>query len=168
MALDLSLAKTGVATTAGVTLIQPKARRGPERLVYVQHEVIRIAEEQDIDLVAIEGYSYGSRYGGERLGELGGVIRVGLYSAGIDYIEVAPHSIKKYATGKGNAPKDAVLVEAVRRLGYDGAQGPDGADALWLWALVREAAGEPVVTVPAKHREALGTIDLTGGVNGEC
>ena len=76
--------------------------------------------------------------------EYRGVIRLFCGERGIPYFEVAPSSLKRFATGHGAVPKELkgkvtskqMMVEAARtRLGYKG-RSDDEADALWL----REAA----------------------------
>jgi crossover junction endodeoxyribonuclease RuvC len=160
LALDLSLTSTGYATPDGeVGTLKPGERRGPERLSWVRDEILALEHHQEAELVAIEGYSYGSKGRATfSIAELGGVVRCALYNAGIAYLEVSPAVVKKYATGKGNAPKDLVLVEAVRRLGYAGSS-TDEADALWIRALTLDLAGAPVVEVPKTHRAALDKLD---------
>ena len=109
---------------------------------------------QRADLVVLEGYSFGSK--GRALfdiAELGGIIRMTLLDHEYPYVEVPPSSLKKFATGKGNAPKDLMLVEAVKRLGYTGSDHNE-ADALFLWHLAANAYGLPgAVTVPKSHME---------------
>ena len=62
---------------------------------------------------------------------------------GPQLVAVTPAQLKKYATGKGNAQKDQILLAAVRA-GADVA-GNDEADAWWLWAIGRHLDGNPVV-----------------------
>lgn len=65
----------------------------------------------------LEGYSFGARQQAHQLGELGGVIRYrGLHysrKGRLPYPIIAPpSSLKKFATGRGNADKVAVAVAA--------------------------------------------------------
>jgi Holliday junction resolvasome RuvABC endonuclease subunit len=109
-------------------------------------------------LVAIEGYSYASHGRSTvSLAELGGIVRYGLWCEGIIYIDVPPSTLKKYATGKGNADKGAMLVAAVKRLGYEGTDNNE-ADARWLHAVGMALMGKPVANVPELHRNALGAL----------
>lgn len=177
-AFDLALTSTGVADDCGPRLIAPKST-GPERLIEIRQAVLRACHTikpywdewccsvevgcVQVDLVAIEGYAYGRPNQAHQLGELGGVVRVALHEAGIPVVVVPPASVKTYATGKGNASKDDVLLAAVRRLDYAGST-KDESDALWLYALVMDALGQPVVTVPAIHRRAVSTVTLPVGM----
>lgn len=155
LALDLSLNSTGwcVALDTYGTL-DPGSRRGAERLSWVRDQVLELEHKFQIETVCIENYAFARPNQAHQVGELGGVVRTSLFDAGIEFVEVAPSSVKKYATGKGNASKNAMLVAAGKRLGYDG-DSNDEADAMWLHALVRDALGLPWVTVPQGHRDAV-------------
>ena len=154
LALDLSLTRTGVARWDGVTVIvPPQDARGMERLLYLEAAVLDAAA--GAGLVVLEGYSFGSR--GRAvfdIGELGGVVRLALYRRGIPYVDVPPAALKKYATGRGNASKEEVLVAAVRRLGYEGSS-TDVADALWLLEMALDFYELRESRVPKTHRAAL-------------
>lgn len=133
-------------------------RTGMERLAWIR-EHLAVDYCATADLVVIEGYSFGSgRAGGtthaHALGELGGAVRLELWDRGIPYVDVPPASLKKYATGRGNANKEQVLVAAVRRLDYQGAD-PNEADALWLREMGCDAYQTRPPRVPAAHQEAL-------------
>lgn len=151
--LDLSLTATGVATPSGPCLVTPGKRRGMERLQYIRERVLSLAG--GAELVVIEGYSYHSRSSrAHKLGELGGVVRLALWEEGIPYLDVPPSSLKRFATGSGNASKGLVLVEAVKRLGYPGADDNE-ADALWLREIGRHILGQDTVPLPKAHLTAL-------------
>lgn len=127
--LDLSLTATGYADSDGDGGTFTTKTRGMERLATIRTFAVSFAVASD--LVAIEGYSYGSKFShSHALGELGGVIRLALWELGTDYVDVPPAVLKKWATGKGNANKDAVLAAAIRH-GYLGDDN-NGADAYWL------------------------------------
>lgn len=164
LALDLSLTSTGYALPDGTpgTLkprIRPDGRfidlTGPARLSWIRDEILGLEHDNQADLVAIEGYSFNSRASqAHSLGELGGVVRCALHDADIPWIALAPTTVKKYATGSGSADKLDVILAARDRLGYRG-KSNDEADALWIRAAVADAAGHPVATVPATHRNAI-------------
>lgn len=167
LGLDLSLTATGVADIDGTPhTIRPKTT-GAERLHEIRTAVTRYLDgggtQWRAGLVAIEGYAFARPNQAHQIGELGGVIRHLLWMHTQPWVEVAPKQVKKYATGSGNAGKNEVLTAAVRRLGYEGSDDNE-ADALWLRALVLDALGEPVVTVPAPHREALAKVQIPEGV----
>jgi Holliday junction resolvasome RuvABC endonuclease subunit len=161
-ALDISLTSTGVAENVGPTptawTLKPPKLRGVHRLRWFREAVGDIT--YSTDLVIMEGYSFGSR--GRALfsiGELGGVIRLALDDMDIPWVALAPSTVKKLATGKGNASKDLVLVEAVKRLGYAGSSN-DECDALWLLQAGLIHYGLPgAAELPKSHLTALQTIE---------
>lgn len=66
--------------------------------------------------MAMEGYAHGSKFNREKLGELGGIVKLAWFKAnGNDPVIVAPTVLKKFVTGKGTASKDQML-EAIQKL----------------------------------------------------
>jgi len=62
---------------------------------------------------------------------------------------VSPSQVKQYVTGRGNAPKDAVLMNAVRRFPDIEFETNDEADALGMLAMgVRHLRQTPFDTSP--------------------
>ena len=156
IAFDLSLTATGYATPETVGLLKPPDLNGLARLQWIRDNVVRLAALSMIAVV--EGYSFGSGNRAHHLGELGGVVRLALHEAKHPLVVIPPHSQAKYATGKGNAPKEAVLVEAVKRLQYAG-HDHNESDALWLLAMACDHYGAPLCAVPEGHRSALAKIE---------
>jgi crossover junction endodeoxyribonuclease RuvC len=161
LAIDPSLTRTGVAHPDGTTrvIVPPKGQdRGMARLAWIESVILALVD--DADLVVIEGYSFGSKGAAVfNIAELGGVVRLALWRRRAPYVEIAPSVVKKLATGKGNAPKEMVLVEAVKRLGYTGSDNNES-DALWL----RQAALHHYqlpgrCELPKAHLEALRTVE---------
>lgn len=70
-----------------------------------------------LDIVAIEGFSYGSPQFAHQMGYLGFRIREAL--GGYKIIEPSPNQVKKFATGKGNAEKDTIIKEVYKRWNFD-------------------------------------------------
>ena len=158
-ALDLSLTATGVAWTTG-PMVRTEVFRsrhvGCTRLVDLRN--LCAAACSSADLVVIEGYSFSSRQGGERLGELGGVVRVALFEAGVPFVEVPPAVVKKLATGAGNAKKLAVALAASRRLQF-AADDDNEADARWLLEAALQYYRHPALTpLPEAHTSGLGKV----------
>jgi len=160
LALDMSLTASGYAGPDGSGVISPPVEvgKGVGRLRWIRDRVLSLADGAGI--VVIEGYSFASRGRAiVSIGELGGVIRLALHEAGVPVVEVPPACRAKYATGKGNAPKEAVLVEAVKRLSYDG-HDHNEADALWLRAMAADHYRlADRVGVPKVNRTALDRIE---------
>jgi Holliday junction resolvasome RuvABC endonuclease subunit len=161
--LDLSLSSTGFASRQLVRTVVPPKHVGleTERLVWIRNQVLALCiDHARPGLVALEGYSYNSKFShAHKLGEFGGVVKVGLHEAGIGVVLVAPKVVKKYATGNGGASKQAVLVQAVKRTGIEFANDNES-DAFVLRALVLDALGYPVLDVPKANREALKHLEL--------
>jgi crossover junction endodeoxyribonuclease RuvC len=165
--LDLSLTSTGFAVVTAIgrnaeTIKRPQYK-GVARLRSIRDAITNRVDGVLPRLVVIEGYSFGSRAShAHSLGELGGVVRVALEELGVRWVDLPPSTLKKYATGRGNADKGLMLAEAVRRLGYAGSSN-DEADALWLACAGHHLLGHPVVELPKTHAVALDGIDLTKG-----
>lgn len=163
-AFDLSLTATGYATIDGAisarahsgVLTPPKAvGRGIARLRWIRQEVLMRCA--GADLVVLEGYSFGAKGNAIlNLAELGGVIRVALADREQLYVDIPPASLKLFATGKGNAPKDQVLAEAIKRLDYDG-HDHNEADALWLLRMMVAFTGHQ--TTNEHQRRALAKVN---------
>lgn len=146
LGLDLSLKRSGVAAVDGtVHIIDPKTK-GMERVEHIRHEVMDFVVPH-IELAVIEGYSYGSKNQAHQMGEMGGVVRHALWRAQVPYIEVAPPTLKKFATGNGSCGKYAVIKAACNRMGYEG-EDDNEADALWLRAIGWELLGVPACYLP--------------------
>jgi crossover junction endodeoxyribonuclease RuvC len=158
--LDLSLTKSGMAlpdeTFATITL--PARLHGYERHPHVWNAVLgRLKVDGYPDVVVIEGYANHSpgSIALIRAAEIGGYIRAKLTRAGVPVVDVAPAVLKKYATGKGNAAKEAVYEAALaavtggrsrKRAQLLGTPervpaGFDEADAYWLRRMAIEHYG---------------------------
>jgi Holliday junction resolvasome RuvABC endonuclease subunit len=162
VAFDLSLTGTAVCADGRTDVFPTNGLTGHQRLSRILTHVLDWTDVTDLEFVAIEGYSYSSRATqAHKAGELGGLVRHHLWRRHIPYLDVPPSCVKKYATGKGNADKDAVIHAAIRRGGhlYTGTTN-DEADAFWIWALACDLAGQPAVDVPQTHRAALDKLEL--------
>lgn len=146
LALDLSLTRTGVCLDGPTHCIPAANLRGMERIDHIVRQVQALA--RGADLVVIEGYSFGSK--GRSVfdvAELGGCVRFLLHRLGVPYVDVPPATLKKYASGKGNAPKDAMIASAIRRFGFPGSDNNE-ADSYLLWCMARHAYRQPIAGVP--------------------
>ena len=159
LALDLALRKSGVCSPDGETSVlrSSKDSSGMQRLCEIVSGLRSLLDEHRPDVVTIEGYSYGSSSNNlVQFGELGGLVRMlVLCTYELPMLVVPPGSLKRYATGSGNADKTQVVVAARERLGFARTDA-DEADALWLWAFgVEHSDGEAVVRLPKTHRVAV-------------
>ena len=112
------------------------------------------------DVVVIEDYSLGMGKNTGilskiRLGEIGGTIRRDLFRLDIAIVEVRPTTLKRFATGRGNADKAAMVAEARRRGAI--VRNDDEADAWHLRRMGRAAYGLEVVAEDYE-RDALGVV----------
>lgn len=73
-----------------------------------------------VKTVNVEGYSMGSS-GGKflEIAENGGVLRHFLYTRGFEIVEIAPTSVKKFATGKGTAKKEQMHEAFINETGIN-------------------------------------------------
>lgn len=71
------------------------------------------------DRIAIEGYSMGSTGAVFNIAENTAVLKYRLFQEGINWIEVPPTSVKKHATGKGNADKLMMYENFVEKTSID-------------------------------------------------
>ncbi|MDP2647729.1 MAG: crossover junction endodeoxyribonuclease RuvC [Candidatus Yanofskybacteria bacterium] len=94
--------------------IQSK-KDGVERLKEIRDGIIALAKSAIPELIVIEGYSWGSKFQGPALGEVGGVIRLALFEAGFKIEVVAPSSLKKFVTGSGRADKPTMRQKIFKR-----------------------------------------------------
>lgn len=138
LGLDLSLTHTGWCLlgsdgTCHVGSIIPKGLTGMERIEYIVVVLDAIlADTWNITRVNIEGYSFGSKGSAVfDVAELGGIVRWHLRKCGYTYHVVSPSTLKKAATGKGNADKGAMLAAAIRKRAYEGSDHNE-ADAIHL------------------------------------
>jgi Holliday junction resolvasome RuvABC endonuclease subunit len=70
--------------------------------------------------LAIEGYAHASRFNREKLGELGGIVKLAWFEfSGEGPLVVPPTVLKKFTTGKGNASKDQMRIGAKEKWGVD-------------------------------------------------
>ncbi len=181
--VDLSLTSTGLADSHGrVQRVQTKGHASDStadvlrRLNHISIEVAtfatrgmsegagsRYAVPNPAHLVVIEGPAY-SR------GAMGGQhLRAGQWWLVADRIDirdlpilvVPPNVRAMYATGKGNAGKDAVLAAAIKRYPAWEITGNDIADAAILAAIGARMLGHPVEdSLPKSHLRALDKLTL--------
>jgi len=158
VALDLSLAATGVAFVEVDDQVVLSTLRsdciGVDRLCALVDGVLDLVDG-DVGLAVIEDLPIGARNNAAGpLGMLHGAVRVALHRSGIDLAFVPPASLKKYATGRGNATKPDMRMALYQRVGLD-LRDDNQVDAWWLAAMAADAAGVPLVKVPEAQRVGL-------------
>jgi crossover junction endodeoxyribonuclease RuvC len=124
MGLDLSLTSTGYAVLNGNGelvdngLLQVKSKE-VKRLQELSGLLDELLHRYCPDLVGIEGYAYGKHNRAHQIGEWGGIARLMLAGMKIPTIVMPPTSVKKFVTGKGNAPKDEMRLGVYKRWGME-------------------------------------------------
>src|SRR5699024_1646430 len=155
--IDLSLTRTGVALvrsperveTATVVSKPPKTGTETLRSRYERMETIAadvLEATSGAELVGIESPAYGMRHAGKVHDRSGLWWRIvaALEARDVPVVEVSPPSRMMYATGKGNAGKDLVLVTAAATYKQAEVTGNDVADAVVIAAMVSRLAGQPI------------------------
>lgn len=126
--IDPSLTNTGVAilsagraklfTTGWGTEVNPL-----ERLRLFRQEFNGILFRYEPKAVAIEGYSFGSKFSRPHsLGELGAVIKLCVMDAGVPLIVAPPTTLKMFVRGIGKGTKSQVVADAKKRWGFSSSQ----------------------------------------------
>lgn len=168
--LDPSLACTGYARPDGSVARIPTSTDHPtlDRIDRIDRELRRLlgtrlvldpdAPPEEVlvpELVVVEGFGGGGRgrEAGLKITGLGTVLRLTIWRAGIPLVEVAPATLKLYATGNGRADKRAMREAYADRLRPTIADRPldvghDEIDALWLRDVGRWLVEEDPVAGP--------------------
>lgn len=132
------------------------SKKGVERLIWFRDSIEALAGQ--FDLAVVEGYAYGRHNQMAALGELGGLVKIALHETGVPYVIVAPTSLKKFVTGKGNAPKDLIMMEAYKRWEVD-VPTTDEADAVALALMGATAVYGLDTGLPKPNMEALKKVE---------
>lgn len=173
--IDLSLTSTGIAvirwgdidaprtTSVWTTRVQSKGQADAtlaarmRRLRNLRNAITDHAS--GADLVVIEGPSYAQKTAAsahDRSGLWWQIVDMLDDEYGCTVAEVPPTCRIKYATGKGNAGKDAVLAAVVKRYEDADVTGNDVADALVLAAMGARHLGHPIeASLPVAHLDAM-------------
>src|SRR5690606_22603174 len=121
--LDLST-KTGlvIIDESGNVLtekeITSEIKEDPQRMIDLTEKVLSHLEKDDV--IAIEGFSYGSRGKGIAFQfGYGYSVKIALYTNYFNYLIVTPSQVKKFATGKGNTSKDNMILPIYKKWGYE-------------------------------------------------
>lgn len=93
--------------------------KGMQRLGDIGGCIIDMLKTYKPDLVALEGYSFGSKFNHEIMYSIGTVIRYFLWQSEYDYKVIPPSTLKKFVTGKGNSKKDLMLLGVYKNWGFD-------------------------------------------------
>jgi len=166
--IDPSLTATGLAWGDGVTttIKYPKDVTGDQRLVVISEAIENLTNlprcGQTVELAVIEDLPTHA-HGAGITGMVQGVIRLQLRLDGIRYVTVPAATLKKFATGKGNATKPDMRMELFQRTGVD-LRDDNQVDAAWLRFLGLALIGQPEIQLPKTHTVALDKLSLPEGI----
>lgn len=139
LSLDIA-SNTGfcTATASGVWNLTPRKNESKGmRLIKFKASLREIVQSEQISLIVFEGAVTYSKFPNHVALELQGVLKLFCEEVGIEYKSYMPSEIKKFATGKGNANKEAMIKAANERFGYN-VRDDNEADAVCLYRLAIE------------------------------
>ena len=72
-------------------------------------------------VIVVEGYSLNLKNASSiiPLVEIGGILRFLMHLDGLAWLAPTAGQVKQFATGKGNSPKDVVMMHVYKRFGYE-------------------------------------------------
>jgi crossover junction endodeoxyribonuclease RuvC len=166
---DLTITGVDIATRTGIAvwrneeiIYTSEITSSRKEMLYrggdIAAQVLAVLKQHASSMVVIEGYSYASRGSIVQLVELGTVVRYFLLQNDFVYREIAPNTLKKFVTGKGNAKKETMMLEVYKRWGVDPTTN-NIADAVGLAYLGAALHGK--VKMPVSHMAALKSVQLT-------
>lgn len=162
--IDLSLRATGMSDGHTTWTVHSKGTDTDsltQRCLRIQGLMaVVLTHCYDADLVVIEQPAFSRQTGHmhDRSG-LWWLVVGELHDRGTPVAEVSPTTLKKWATGKGNAKKGLLADEAARRMPQVQTGGDDNrVDALWLAAMGLAHLDRPVVSLPVVNRQALDAV----------
>ena len=157
--IDPSLTATGVAHDGQAWTIATKAG-DPNRLAHIyQHLNATLAATWGDGLAVLEDLPTHA-HGAGLTGMAQGVIRLACLNTGTPYLTVPAATLKKYATGKGNATKADMRMAWFQRAGED-IRDDNQVDALWLRQVGLALLDDPAaIPMPQANRQALTKLAL--------
>jgi Holliday junction resolvasome RuvABC endonuclease subunit len=160
LGLDLSLTGTGVACGNAIVVdpftILTDDKDGDRRLLVIRDRIHEQLWRARPDFCLMEDLPVHASMAGIN-GMIQGIVRIGLQELGIPYALVVPATLKKYATGKGNADKSDMRMALFKRTGLTVDLDDDNqVDAVWLMSMGLDLLGAlPLAPVPQSQRQSL-------------
>lgn len=159
--LDVST-KTGIAvieftgkdlyeTKVLMELSHPKLK-GFVRCGHIAKSVLRVLTDYTPDVLMVEGYSFSGKFVSQIKIEVQVILNYFLWQENYVPYNLPPTSLKKFVTGKGNAKKDLVMKEVLKRWNID-TDNDNIADAAGL--AMAGAAMKGMLTMPKPSMDAL-------------
>jgi len=128
--LDLSMTGTGmIIIDNNLNIINqelisssPSDGSNEKRIIKLKNNIFSFLPEdlKMINKIGIEGISYGSK--GRSIAEMSALnyfIRISCLENNLSYMEIPPTTLKKFITGKGNSPKDLMLLKTYKKFGVE-------------------------------------------------
>lgn len=155
LGIDPSLTATGIALPDGTlrTIKYPKSVVKDARLQHLYNELVAVIRDQNVTHALMEDLPKHAQAAGIT-GMVQGVLRLALLNNNIPYTTVTPATVKKLATGKGNATKPDMRIEFFKRTGADN-RDDNQVDAYWLRQLALQHLGLADYSLPKTHTDAL-------------
>lgn len=118
---------SGLADIVTLKFDPAKFGSGIDRLIAIEQALaVHLTawhEADPIEHVCLEGYAMASKFGREKAGELGAIVKRTLHEVLPDPVGyptiVAPFSLKKFITGKASASKNVIIKDVLRKWGRD-------------------------------------------------
>lgn len=146
LGIDPSLTALGWAHGDAVGVSPHPTVIGDARLVEIHRTIADIARSAAVTLAVVEDLPTHGQ-GAGKTGMAQGVVRLALLHAGVPYVLVPPASLKKFATGRGNATKPDMRLALYKRTGID-MRDDNCVDARWLAEMGLHASGCPSFELP--------------------
>ena len=131
--IDRSLTSTGIAVVRNGALKYQGLIKSREydvqRLIDIGKQCIQKIKDYSNPLIMMESYSYDRPFQAHQLGECGGVLKSFFTLKQIQYLELTPHELKKYVSGKGNVSKDLIPMHVLKKFKIESVNN-DAADAI--------------------------------------
>ncbi len=123
---------------SGVWDLSPRRHEGGGmRFIRLRNYLRRACDGIDM-LVYEEVHGHKGTYAAQIYGGIIAIIQEYCEAKEIPYQGVTVGAIKKFATGKGNSNKEAIVAAARRKWPAHNILDDNQADALWLWELAQE------------------------------
>ncbi|PKQ20162.1 MAG: hypothetical protein CVT66_06160 [Actinobacteria bacterium HGW-Actinobacteria-6] len=152
--LDPSLAATGICVSgfAPKTIVTKPGTKAITtricRLNVIAAEVMNRVHPGSLVVIEAPGFSRGAQPGHHQLAGLWWLLVILLDARGVQFVEVSPSTLKKFATGRGNATKADMRMALFKRAGID-LPDDNQVDAWWLMQIGLHLVGSAdVIDLP--------------------
>lgn len=92
--------------------------KGVDRLLEVDRWLEHFYDSYPPTMVVMENYGFGNKFTLVPLVEIGTIARLVTANHETNFSFIAPTALKKFVTGRGNAPKDHMMLEVFKRWNF--------------------------------------------------